>query len=325
MKNNLYKKKIIVTGCAGFIGSNLVDRLLTYNCQIVGIDNLSTGQKIFLKNALKHKNFKFLKCDLLNNKKIQKIFKGSDIVFHFAANADVRYGYKHPRKDLEQNTIATYNVLECMKKNNINKIVFCSTGSVYGDPKNFPTPENDNFPIQTSFYGASKLAGESLIQAYCESYAFRGWIFRFVSILGNRYTHGHVYDFCKQLFKNPKYLKSLGNGNQKKSYLHVDDCINAILVAIKKTKNKVNIFNLGTNEYINVKQSIKIICNLLQVKPKVFFSGGKRGWIGDSPFIFLNNKKISSLGWKPKLTIKESIEETVRYLINNKWLFKKRK
>ena len=155
--------------------------------------------------------------------------------------------------------------------------------------------------------------------------AFKGWIFRFVSILGNRYTHGHVYDFCKQLFKNPKYLKSLGNGNQKKSYLHVDDCINAILVAIKKTKNKVNIFNLGTNEYINVKQSIKIICNLLQVKPKVFFSGGKRGWIGDSPFIFLNNKKISSLGWKPKLTIKESIEETVRYLINNKWLFKKRK
>ena len=324
MKIN-FKKKVIVTGCAGFIGSTLVDKLLDLNYHIIGIDNLSTGQKTFLKSAFTNKNFKFFRCDILNLNRLKKIFKNSNIVFHFAANADVRYGYKHPYKDLEQNTIGTYNVLESMRKNNINKIVFCSTGSVYGEAKKFPTPEHDKFPLQTSFYGASKLAGESLIQAYCESFGFKSWIFRFVSILGNRYTHGHVYDFCKQLFKNPKYLKSLGNGNQKKSYLHVDDCINAILVAIKKTKNKVNIFNLGTNEYINVKQSIKIICNLLQVKPKVFFSGGKRGWIGDSPFIFLNNKKISSLGWKPKLTIKESIEETVRYLINNKWLFKKRK
>ena len=325
MKNNLYKKKIIVTGCAGFIGSNLVDRLLTYNYQIVGIDNLSTGQINFLSNALKHKNFKFIKCDLLNKKKIQKIFKGSDIVFHFAANADVRHGYKNPYKDLEQNTIVTYNVLEAIKKNNIFKIVFCSTGSVYGEPKKFPTLENDNFPIQTSFYGASKLAGESLIQAYCEAFGFKGWIFRFVSILGNRYSHGHIYDFCNQLFKNPHLLKVLGNGNQRKSYLHVDDCINAILIAIRKSKKKINIFNLGTNEYISVKQSINVICNQLQVKPKVSFSGGKRGWIGDSPFIYLNNKKIRTLGWKPKLTIKESIEQTVKYLKNNRWVFKNRK
>jgi UDP-glucose 4-epimerase len=320
-----FKKKAIVTGCAGFIGSTLVDKLLDLNYQIIGIDNLSTGQKIFLEKAFTNKNFKFFKCDLLNLNRLKKIFRSSNIVFHFAANADVRYGYKHPYKDLEQNTIVTYNVLESMRENNINNIVFCSTGSVYGEPNKFPTPEDYSFPLQTSFYGASKLAGESLIQAYCESYGFKCWIFRFVSILGNRYTHGHVYDFCKQLFNNPNHLKVLGNGNQKKSYLHVGDCINAIILSINKSKKKINIFNLGTKEYITVKQSIRIICNYLKVIPKVSFIGGKRGWIGDSPFIFLNTKKIRSLGWKSKFTIKESIKQTTKYLINNKWVFKKRK
>ena len=232
MKIN-FKKKVIVTGCAGFIGSTLVDKLLDLNYHIIGIDNLSTGQKTFLKSAFTNKNFKFFRCDILNLNRLKKIFKNSNIVFHFAANADVRYGYKHPYKDLEQNTIGTYNVLESMRKNNINKIVFCSTGSVYGEAKKFPTPEHDKFPLQTSFYGASKLAGESLIQAYCESFGFKSWIFRFVSILGNRYGHGHVYDFCKQLFNNSNYLKVLGNGNQRKSYLHVSDCINAILISLK--------------------------------------------------------------------------------------------
>jgi len=317
--------KIVVTGCAGFIGSNLVDRLLLNNYRIIGIDNLKTGQKKFLKHAFKNRNFKFIKCDLLNIKKVEKFFRNVDIVFHLAANADVRHGYKNPYRDLEQNTISTYHVLESMRKHNVNKIVFCSTGSVYGEPNNFPTPENDNFPIQTSFYGASKIAGESFVQAYCEAFNFKSWIFRFVSILGNRYTHGHVYDFCNQLFKNPNRLKVLGDGNQKKSYLQVDDCISAMLIAIKKSKKKINIFNLGTNEYINVKQSINVICNQLQIKPKVSFSGGKRGWIGDSPFIFLNNKKIRSLGWKPQFTIKESIEHTVKFLKQNKWVFKKKK
>ena len=320
----MYNKKVIVTGCAGFIGSTLVDRLLKLNFYVVGIDNLTTGRLVFLKNPLKNKKFKFYKCDLLNFAEVNRIFKKSEMVFHFAANADVRYGHKHPRKDLEQNTIVTYNVLESMRKKGIKKIVFCSTGSVYGEPKIFPTSENNPFPIQTSFYGASKLAGESLIQAYSEAYDMKGWIFRFVSILGNRYSHGHVYDFCKQIINHPKYLNVLGNGNQKKSYLNVDDCIEAILVAIKKSNKKINIFNLGTDEYINVKQSINIICNLLKVKPKIYFLGGKRGWIGDSPFIFLNTKKIKSLKWKSKFTIKESIEKTVNYLMNNRWIFKKR-
>ena len=324
MKTNR-NKKIIVTGCAGFVGSNLVEKLLNLNYKIVGIDNLSTGQKRFLESSLKNKKFKFIKIDLLNLKRIKKIFKGCDFVYHLSANADVRYGYKNPYKDLEQNTIVTYNVLEAMRKNNIKKIAFCSTGSIYGEPIKFPTPENVNFPIQTSFYGSSKLAGESLIQSYCEAYGFKSWIFRFVSILGKRYTHGHVYDFCKQLFNNNKKLKVLGNGLQKKSYLHVSDCISAMLLAIKKSHNKVNIFNLGTNEYITVKESIKIICKELNVKPKIYFSGGKRGWIGDSPFIYLNNKRIRLLGWMPRFTISNSVKQTVKYLKNNRWVFSKRK
>ena len=150
-------------------------------------------------------------------------------------------------------------------------------------------------------------------------------IFRFVSILGRRYTHGHVYDFLRQLNANTNRLKVLGDGKQKKSYLHIEDCIEAIFVAVRKSKNKVNIFNLGTNEFYSVKDSIKEICNTLNVQPKIFFSGGKRGWIGDSPFIFLKNKKIKSLGWRPKYTIKESLKQTVLYLNSNKWVFKKRK
>jgi len=325
LKKKLLKKKVIVTGCAGFIGSNLIDKLLCNNYQVIGIDNLNTGKEKFMENALNNKNFKFIRCDLLNFKKIKKIFKGSEVIFHMAGNADVRYGFKKPFKDLEQNTIATYNVLESMRLNGINKIIFSSTGSIYGEPKNFPTPEDDSFPIQTSFYGASKLAGESLIQAYCEAFNFNSWIFRFVSILGRRYSHGHVYDFCKQLINNPKILRVLGDGNQKKSYLHVDDCIEGMLFAMKKSKNKINIFNLGTNEYFSVKESIKIIVKLFRAKPKILFSGGKRGWIGDSPFIFLNTDKIQSLGWKPKISIKNGVESTVKYLKNNKWLFRERK
>ena len=313
MINNLKNKKIIVTGCAGFIGSNLVDELLRLKNTVIGIDNLSTGQKKFIEEASKNKKFKFIKCDLLNFKKVKKIIRKADIIFHFAANADVRHGPYQTHKDLEQNTIVTYNVLEAMKVNNINNVVFCSTGSVYGEPKKFPTPEDVSFPTQTSFYGASKLAGEALIQAYCVAFNFNSWIFRFVSILGQRYTHGHVYDFVKQLKKNSKKLKVLGNGYQKKSYLHVDDCIKAIITATTKSSKKINIFNLGTNEYITVKDSIKVISKTLNVKPKLYFSGGIRGWIGDSPFIYLNNKKIRSLGWKPKLTIKESLKLTTLY------------
>lgn len=314
----------LVTGCAGFIGSTMVDRLLADGCIVTGIDNLSTGQLAFLENALKSPNFNLIEADLLNPEQITPHFSGINGVFHFAANADVRFGTNHPRRDLEQNTIVTYNVLEAMRENGVKKIVFSSTGSVYGEATVIPTPEDGPFPIQTSLYGASKLAGEGLIAAYCEGFGFQSWIFRFVSILGERYTHGHIYDFYNKLKKDPTSLEVLGDGLQKKSYLYVQDCIDAIFLAMGKSQEKVNIFNLGVDSYVQVIDSIKIICNELALEPSLQFTGGNRGWIGDNPFIFLETKKINQLGWRPKLSIPEGIIRTVNFLKENEWVFKER-
>jgi len=315
----------IVTGCAGFIGSNLVDRLLEDpKNYVIGIDNYSTGNNKFIIEAKKSANFKFFKIDLLNLNDLKNSFKGGDIVFHFAANADVRFGVNNPRKDLEQNTIATQNVLDAMQLNNIKKIIFSSTGSVYGEAEIIPTPENAPFPIQTSFYGASKVACEGLISAYCEAFNMQGYIFRFVSILGERYTHGHVFDFYKQLKKNPKELVVLGNGKQRKSYLYVHDCIDGIFISLKKSKEKLNIFNLGVNDYCEVNESIQWICDELELKPQLRYTGGEKGWVGDNPFILLETKKISKLGWRPKNNIKEGIIKTLKYLKKNEWVFSSR-
>lgn len=314
----------IVTGCAGFIGSNLVDRLLALGYKVVGVDNFSTGQHRFLENALAQPNFQLYEVDLLNLERLKEIFNGGEAVFHLAANADVRFGTEHPRKDLEQNTIATYNVLEAMRFNGIKKIAFSSTGSVYGEAPVVPTPENGPFPIQTSLYGASKAAGEGLVSAYCEGFGFQAWIFRFVSILGERYTHGHVFDFYQKLKADPTRLAVLGNGKQRKSYLYVQDCIDAILLAMLKATDKVNIFNLGVDSYCEVNDSIGWICSELGVQPKLEYSGGDRGWIGDNPFIFLDTKKIQSLGWKPKCDIRDGVIKTVEYLRANEWVFEAR-
>lgn len=316
--------KFIVTGCAGFIGSNLVDRLLADGHQVTGVDNFSTGQRRFLQGALAHPNFRFVEIDLLDLDALKQAFSGGEAVFHLSANADVRFGTEHPRKDLEQNTIATYNVLEAMRANGIRKIAFSSTGSVYGDMPVIPTPEDGPFPIQTSLYGASKAAGEGMIAAYCEGFGFQSWIFRFVSILGERYTHGHVFDFYQKLKADPSRLPVLGNGKQRKSYLYVQDCIDAILLAMDKAADKVNIFNLGVDGYCEVNDSIGWICEELGVKPQLDYSGGDRGWIGDNPFIFLDTKKIQALGWTPKYGIREGVIKTVKYLRANEWVFEAR-
>jgi UDP-glucose 4-epimerase len=317
-------KKIIVTGCAGFIGSTLVDGLLKDGNIVIGIDNFSTGQHRFLDNALLNPAFTLIEIDILDLDALKLAFVGGDFVFHLAANADVRFGTEHPRKDLEQNTIATYNVLEAMRTNRINKIAFSSTGSVYGESSVFPTPENGPFPIQTSLYGASKAACEGLISAYCEGFGYQSWIFRFVSILGERYTHGHVFDFYQKLKRDPSFLVVLGDGKQRKSYLCVQDCIDAIMLVIEKADQKINIFNLGVAGYVEVNDSIGWICQELGVNPRLEYSGGDRGWIGDNPFIFLDTNKIQKLGWSPKFDIKQGILETVRYLRNNEWVFDSR-
>ncbi|MBB4198061.1 nucleoside-diphosphate sugar epimerase [Rhodoblastus sphagnicola] len=311
----------IVTGCAGFIGSTLVDRLLANGHGVIGVDNFSTGQRRFLENALTSDHFKLFELDLLDLDALKGAFQGGEIVVHLAANADVRFGTQHTRRDLEQNTIATYNVLEAMRANGVRQLGFSSTGSVYGEAKVIPTPEDAPFPIQTSLYGASKAAGEGLISAYCEGFGFRACVFRFVSILGERYTHGHVFDFYRSLRDNPNELPVLGNGQQRKSYLHVQDCVDAILLALDRMPEKYNIYNLGVDSYCQVNDSIGWICEALGVTPKLVYSGGERGWIGDNPFIFLDTARIRALGWTPKLSIKQGVLATVKFLQNNEWVY----
>lgn len=320
---------IFITGAAGFIGSNLTDYLLAEGKTVIGWDNFSTGQEAFLANALKNPNFTSIRGDNLDLRALTIAMKDCDVVFHLAANADVRFGTDHPERDLQQNTIATFNVLEAMRANGIKRIAFSSTGSVYGESETIPTPEDAPFPIQTSLYGASKLAGEGLIQAYCEGFGFEGTIFRFVSILGERYTHGHLFDFYKQLLEHPEYLRVLGDGTQRKSYLYIGDCIQAMFHVIDSkesspARHRVEIYNLGTPEFVQVNDSIHILCQELNLSPRLDYSGGNKGWIGDNPFIFLDTKKISATGWKPQLTIAQGIKSTVAWLQANQWVFEKR-
>jgi UDP-glucose 4-epimerase len=312
--------KAFVTGGAGFIGSNLVDRLLRDGHDVTAYDNMSTGHERFLASARTNPRFTFVAGDILDDQRLTAALPGHDIVFHLSANADVRFGTQHPRRDLEQNTIGTWNVLEGMRAHAIKRIVFSSTGSVYGEASVIPTPEHAPFPVQTSLYAASKLAGEGMISAYCEGYGMRGWIFRFVSILGERYTHGHVFDFYKQLLAHPASLSVLGDGHQRKSYLYVQDCIDAILTAVERCDGRVTILNLGTDEYVEVNDSIGVIADELKLTPELSYAGGVRGWIGDSPFIFLDCQNMRRLGWKPKHNIRESVRLTLRWLQDNPWV-----
>jgi UDP-glucose 4-epimerase len=314
--------RAFVTGGAGFIGSNLVDRLLARGDEVLVFDNFSTGHERFLEQAQRCPACRVVTGDLLDAALVARTLGGwgPDAVFHFAANADVRFGIEHPRKDLEQNTVATFHVLEAMRAAGVSRIAFPSTGSIYGEPDVFPTPESAPFPVQTSLYGASKLACEGLVQAYCEGFGFQGFIFRFVSILGERYTHGHIVDFCRSLRADPTTLHVLGDGRQRKSYLYVQDCIDAMFTAMERSRNKVSIVNLGTDEYCEVNDSIGWISDRLGVKPTMTYGGGARGWVGDSPFIFLDTTRIRLLGWTPTVSIQQGVVKTVDYLTANPWV-----
>jgi UDP-glucose 4-epimerase len=293
------------------------------------LDNFSTGQMEFLKGAVQQGRFQLARGDNLDLDALTAAMAGCDTVFHLAANADVRFGLEHPRKDLEQNIIATFNVLEAMRANGIKRIAFASTGSVYGEALIIPTPEDHPFPIQTSLYAASKLAGEGLIHSYCEGFGFEGYVFRFVSVLGERYTHGHVLDFYRQLLEHPDCLQVLGDGTQRKSYMYVQDCLAAMLHVMNlgtalQAKHRVEVYNLGADEYVQVNDSIRFIGAHLGVKPRLEYSGGDRGWVGDNPFIFLETRKIRATGWKTTLTIQQAMIRTLSWLQENRWVLERR-
>lgn len=310
-------QRACITGGAGFIGSNLADRLHRDGVEVVLVDDFSTGRREFIAHLLDHPAVTLHAGDVLNRDLLAKAFDGCDWVFHLQANADVRHGLDHPDKDLEQNTIATATVLEAMRAAGVPKIAFSSTGSVYGEPDVFPTPEDAPFPIQTSLYAASKLAGEGMLGAYAHGFGFTGLVFRFVSILGERYTHGHVYDFFRALKRDPSRLRVLGDGRQEKSYLHVQDCVSAIMTAVGAHEDRpgeLGVYNLGTDETVVVDDSIAVICEHLGVDPALEYTGGKRGWAGDSPLIHLDCARIRSLGWAPTVTIRQGILDTLCWL-----------
>ncbi|HSZ68979.1 MAG TPA: NAD-dependent epimerase/dehydratase family protein [Solirubrobacteraceae bacterium] len=316
---SLSARRACITGGAGFIGSNLADRLLAAGVQITILDDFRSGRREFLAGALRDSGARLVEGDVLDPAALAEAIDGCDLVFHLQANADVRRGLEHPRRDLEQNTLATAGLLEAMRAGGVARIVFASTGSVYGEPSVFPTPEDAPFPIQTSLYAASKLAGEALIAAYAAGYGFSGVICRLVSILGERYTHGHLFDFYRALKRDPTSLRVLGNGRQEKSYLYVQDCIDGLLAAAECHYDQpgAHVYNLGTDETIVVDDSIRILLDHLSLEPRVQYSGGPRGWVGDSPLIRLDTTRMRALGWEPRVPIRQGIERTLRWFDAN--------
>lgn len=316
--------RTLVTGGAGFIGSHLVDELVRRDNQVIVYDNLSTGFRRHLETLLSDNRITLVEGELLDEDCLNAAMRGVDSVFHLAANADVRGGKSNTRVDLEQNIIGTHRVLEAMRINGASRIVFTSSATVYGEPDVFPTPES-YAALQTSVYGASKLAAEAMIQAYCEYFGIKSFSFRFVSWIGERYSHGVVFDFIRKLQKNPTELEILGDGNQKKSYLHVEDGVKAIFTAMDNMPDLKNVVNLGHSDYMNVVDLADIVVQEMGLKKVDYrFTGGVRGWLGDSPFVHLDISKIRSAGFEPQVSIEDGIRRTVRYLLENEWLLNNR-
>ena len=309
--------KALVTGGAGFVGSHVVDRLIKDGHRVLVYDNLSTGRELFIEHHLKNPVFRFVRGDLKDENLLGEVMKGCDFVFHLAAHADVRSGIDDHFVDHEQNLEMTHNVLEAMYKNKIKNIMFSSTSSVYGDAKIHPTPED--YPFEpTSLYGATKAACESYIRTYASYYGMRSFIFRFVSFTGERYTHGIIYDVLKKLEENSKELPLFSDGSPKKSSLYVGDGIEAIFTVLDKAKDWFNAYNIGHDEILTVDQIVDAILKAAGYRDvKKLWAGKSSNWKGDNEFVLLSNKKLKTLGWKPKLTIAEGIGKTTDYIQKN--------
>jgi UDP-glucose 4-epimerase len=306
-------RKSLVTGGAGFIGSHLVDHLMSRGDEVTIVDNFRTGRHEFINCEAELVN-----CDIDNTKVLTRYFENVDDVYHLAANADVRNGWDDPSRDFEFNLARTLSVAELSAAAGVENFIFSSTGSIYGEATIVPTPEDYAIVQQTSLYGASKYSCESFLGAYAEANKFKVTILRFVSVLGPRYTHGHVYDFIKKLLLDPSSLNVLGDGTQNKSYMHVSDCVEAI-TDLRGSKN-FEVFNVGSAETLKVRRSIEIISEVLNVFPELSFGESSRGWIGDNPIILLDTTKANSIGWKPKIGIEDAVRDTANWIIQNPWV-----
>jgi UDP-glucose 4-epimerase len=308
--------KAVVTGGAGFIGSHLVDRLLGEGYSVTVVDNMACG---CLENLKQHSNSSRLtvkKVDVRDRDKLDRIFVGHDVVFHMAAHANIRQSLVDHRADLDNNLIGTLNVLEAMYRNEIQDLVFASSSGVYGEATVRPTSE-DFSPVQTSLYGASKLACEAYAEAYTEFAPMKFWAFRFANVVGERCRRGVIWDFVHKLISNPSELEILGDGKQSKEYLHAQDCVNGMIIGYQKASGKVNIFNLGVDEQTLVDKVADIVIKEMSLKNvKRRYTGGPRGWIGDNPVVELSLSKIKKLGWRQEISSEEAIRRTTRWTLN---------
>ncbi|MFH1782721.1 MAG: NAD-dependent epimerase/dehydratase family protein [Candidatus Omnitrophota bacterium] len=311
--------KYFITGGCGFIGSHIVDRLVSKG-EVVIYDNLSSGKKAFIEGHLNKKNVTFIKADLLDIDTLRRSIKGCDAVFHLAANPDIRCGVHSPEVDFNQGIVATYNLLEAMRLNNIKNIVFSSSSTVFGEVSIRPTPEDYGPMLPISIYGASKLACEGFIASYCHMFGFKCWIFRFANIIGKRGTHGILVDFIEKLKKDKTRLQIMGNGKQRKSYLLVEDCVDGILYAFNKAKDDVNVFNLASDDDILISKIGELVVKKLGLKKvKLEYTGSDRGWQGDVPLMLLDTKKMKKLGWKTRYSSLEAIDKAIDSLIKERW------
>jgi UDP-glucose 4-epimerase len=294
----------------------MVERLIAEGNSVLVFDNLSSGRKEFVKQHFSNGHFKLVEADLLDLDKVKEAITGYDVVFHFAANPDARLGIENTELDLKQETIVTYNVLEAMRVNKIKRIVFASSGTIYGETPIIPLPENYGPLLPISLYGAAKLACEALINAFCQTFDMQAWIFRFANIVGKRATHGVIYDFINKLKGNSSELEILGDGSQRKPYLHVDDCIDGVFHGFRNSHDKVNIFNLGCSTTTDVTTIAKFVVKEMGLNNVQFkYTGGDRGWPGDVPQVRLDVTKINRFGWTAKYTSDEAVKKAIKDIL----------
>ncbi|OPY29728.1 MAG: UDP-galactose-4-epimerase [Methanocella sp. PtaU1.Bin125] len=308
--------KCVVTGGAGFIGSHLVDALLAAGHEVTVVDNLSSGKREFLEPHMGDRRFRLVEADLSGEGYVCADFKGADTIFHLAANPDVRTGATDTKTPITQNVMATYNVLESMRLHGVSRIAFTSTSTVYGEALVVPTPEDYGPLLPISLYGASKLSCEALISSYCHTFGMRAWIYRFANIVGDRGTHGVIFDFIKKLRASPKKLTILGDGRQSKSYLHISDCVEAMLFVVENAREQVNVYNIGSDDRFDVTGIARVVAEEMGLNGVAFeYTGGDRGWKGDVPFMALSIEKIRALGWKPTHDSGASVRLCVQQLL----------
>lgn len=308
--------KYFITGGAGFIGSHLVDKLMNEGHQVTVYDNLVSGRKELIENHIGNNGFRFIEADLLDFEALKKTMEGHEVIWHLGGNTDIPTGNRITDLDLKNCTIATRNVLEVMKQLGINKLLFSSSATVYGDAPPISLSETFGPLLPISLYGAGKLACEGLISAYCHLFDIQAWIFRFGNVVGARMGHGVIYDFIQKLKKNPEELEILGDGKQEKNFFMVEDCIDGMLCASQKSGQQFDVYNLGCNSYTNVTRIAQIVVEEMGLSNIVFkYTGGKRGWLGDAPIVHFDVEKMKRLGWEPRHSSDEAVRLAAKRLL----------